>query len=141
MSQKAHILLVDDEMETVRPLAVWLQSIGYTVVIVQNGQEAIKRIKGSTPPEILLLDLDMPMPDGLMTLAKIRDFNRVIPIVMMVSGVVNRRQHNKARALGISGFFEKKGTFDELVEKIEMTLQIHKQYHPYSDHDTGAGYR
>lgn len=132
MEKKASVLLVDDELEFLRPIVTWLKSIGYMVSIALNGKDAIQLIKGSSPPDILFLDMDMPEMSGPEVLEKIREFNKELPILLMVENSNDEKRFVRARDFGISGFFAKKETFDEFVKILEKTLQVHRQYRPYS---------
>lgn len=132
MEKKASILLVDDEVDFLRSIVKWLKSIGYTVSIALNGKDAIQLIKGANAVNILFLDMDMPEMSGLEVLEKIREFNKELPILLMVDNSSDEKRFVRARDFGISGFFDKSETFDEFVEVLEKTLQLHRQYRPYS---------
>ncbi len=132
MEKKANVLLVDDELDFLRPIVAWLKSIGYTVSLALNGKDAVQLVKGSNQYSILFLDMDMPDMSGLEVLEKIREFNREMPILLMVQNSKDEKRFVRARDFGISGFFEKSATFDEFVKMLEKTLQVHKQYRPYS---------
>ncbi|MFH1691327.1 MAG: response regulator [Candidatus Omnitrophota bacterium] len=133
MEKKANVLLVDDELDFLRTIVTWLKSIGYTVSIALSGEDALQRLKGSNLPDIIFLDIDMPEMSGLETLGKIREFNKELPILMMIKDSKEEKRFVAARNLGISGFFAKNETFDEFVKILEKTLQVHRQYRPYSN--------
>jgi CheY-like chemotaxis protein len=78
------ILVVDDEYAIVEALAALLGDEGYRVVSAMNGQEALDRI-ASDRPDLVLLDVMMPVLDGRATLAKIRDdpATAALPVVLM----------------------------------------------------------
>lgn len=132
MEKKVNILLVDDELEFLRPVVTWLKSIGYTVLIATNGQEAIQRVQSTSVPDIIFLDIDLPGVSGLEVLEKIREFNRQLPVILMIKESKDENRYVRARELGISGFFAKDSTFDEFVKMLEKTLQVHKLYRPYN---------
>lgn len=132
MEKKASVLLVDDELEFLRTVVPWLKSIGYTVSIALNGEDALLRVKSSSPPDILFLDIDMPGMSGLEVLEKVREFNKELPILIMIEESKDEKRFVSARNFGISGFLAKNETFDEFVKILEKTLQVHKQYRPYS---------
>lgn len=130
--KKVSILLVDDEIDFMRPIVAWLKSIGYVVSIALNGKDAIHLIKGGNVPAILFLDMDMPEMGGLEVLKEIRAFNKELPILLMVENSKDEQRFVRARDFGISGFFDKSETFDKFVEVLEKTIQLHRQYRPYS---------
>jgi two-component system, response regulator, stage 0 sporulation protein F len=75
------ILIVDDE-ENVRNLLVEFFSMkGFPTISARNGEEAIALVK-SEKPAVILLDVMMPGMDGILTLKKIREFNKEVGVVM-----------------------------------------------------------
>lgn len=126
------ILLVDDETDFTEPIAFWLKSRGYEVATVPNGREAVERIK-KDPPDIAFLDINMPIMDGLEALENIRKFNKQLPIIMVTAAYSNEEKITRAKSLGVSGFFAKNYTFDQLVQMIQVTLRTHKNLQPPSD--------
>ena len=57
------VLIVDDEPEIRKLAELVLRNHGYRVQVAPNGKEAIRRLKES-PPDVILLDLNMPIMDG-----------------------------------------------------------------------------
>ena len=73
MTARAQILLVDDEANIRRMLAALLREEGFTVAEAPNGNAALLLID-EVDPDVVLLDLLMPPgPDGLATLASMRE--------------------------------------------------------------------
>ncbi|MFC1806805.1 response regulator transcription factor [Candidatus Omnitrophota bacterium] len=126
MDEKTRVLLVDDELDYTQPMAFWLKSKGYEVDVVSNGKSAIEVVRDN-PPDIMFLDLKMPIMDGIETLRNIREFNKKIPIIIVTVEYANEDKFEQARKLGSNGFFPKKGSFEELENTIEVTLRIHKR--------------
>ena len=128
----AHILVVDDEPEIRDFCAVALREAGHHVVLADNGQSAIDihRIK---PQDVVLLDMFMPIKDGLETLAALRQ-SRPAPKIIAVSAgwrVTGRRVVNEgaprdvldeARALGADAVLHKPFDPDDLVRAVESLL-------------------
>src|ERR1700744_2109386 len=78
----ATILWVDDEIESLQSQKLFLENKGYAVHTLTNGFDAIDFVKENTP-DVVLLDESMPGITGLETLAKIKEVNRHIPVVMI----------------------------------------------------------
>lgn len=118
------ILLVDDEPDFRETLAAWLRARQYEVYEAGRGDEALALVR-RTPVEVVFLDLHLPPTDGLDVLAKIRQTQRDLPVIMITADP-NPRAIAKARQLGISGFFPKEGGLQELTAVIEVALRRHK---------------
>lgn len=79
------ILLADDERTTRAIARRMLRDIGYTdVVEATNGMEAIEAIARERP-DLVLLDWNMPMKDGITLLRELRSVKQRIPIIMMTA--------------------------------------------------------
>ncbi len=78
-----NILICDDEKDIVSALKIYLESEGYGTVSASNGKEALDLIiKGEI--HLVLLDIMMPIMDGITTLKKIREqYN--IPVIMLTA--------------------------------------------------------
>lgn len=63
--QKGHILVVDDDQGALEALSDILEYEGYSVLRASNGLQALERLQDSSPrPELIILDLLMPVMDG-----------------------------------------------------------------------------
>ena len=77
------ILVVDDEALLVKGIRFNLKSDGYEVITGSNGQEAVELTK-SEAPDLVVLDVMMPVMDGLTACGKIREFSDV-PIILLTA--------------------------------------------------------
>ena len=78
----AKILWVDDEIESLQSQILFLESKGYEVNALTNGFDAIDFVK-ENPVDVVLMDETMPGITGLETLAKIKEVNQQIPVVLI----------------------------------------------------------
>src|SRR4029079_8686051 len=78
----ARILWVDDEIESLRSQKIFLENKGYDVHTLTNGFDAIDYIKENIV-DVVLIDETMPGITGLETLAKIKEHNSGIPVVLI----------------------------------------------------------
>ncbi|RPJ08419.1 MAG: response regulator [Deltaproteobacteria bacterium] len=75
------ILVVDDE-ESIRFLfKEELEEKGFAVELARNGKEALEKLL-AVRPDLITLDIKMPVMDGMETLKKIREIDRHLPIVL-----------------------------------------------------------
>ena len=79
------ILVVDDEALLVKGIRFNLMNEGYEVITGSNGQEAVDQV-AQNKPDLVVLDVMMPVMDGLTACAKIREFSDV-PIIMLTAKV------------------------------------------------------
>jgi CheY-like chemotaxis protein len=78
----AKILWVDDEIESLQSQKLFLENKGYDVQTLTNGFDAIDYIKENFV-DVVLIDESMPGITGLETLAKIKEYNAQIPVVLI----------------------------------------------------------
>jgi len=78
----AKILWADDEIDNLQSQRLFLESKGYEVQTFTNGFEAIDYVRDN-PVDVVLLDESMPGITGLETLAKIKEVNPTVPVVMI----------------------------------------------------------
>jgi CheY-like chemotaxis protein len=76
------ILWVDDEIDSLQSHIIFLRNKGYDVNAMTNGLDAIDFVK-ENPVDVVLLDETMPGISGLETLAKIKEANQQIPVVLI----------------------------------------------------------
>src|SRR5690349_5769436 len=76
------ILWVDDEIESLQSQILFLQNKGYDVTALTNGFDAVDFVRDN-PVDVVLLDETMPGITGLETLAKIKENNSQVPVVMI----------------------------------------------------------
>ena len=76
------ILVVDDEPGILRTLSGVLKDAGFSVLIAQDGPEALRLLRQDIP-RLILLDIWMPEQDGLETLKKIKELYPQMLVVMM----------------------------------------------------------
>lgn len=78
-----NILVCDDEKDIVSALSIYLKSDGYNVYTAVNGEEAVDIIK-TTDIHLVLMDIMMPVMDGITAMAKIREMSNV-PVIFLTA--------------------------------------------------------
>jgi len=121
MEKVFNILLVDDEADFLEPIAFWLESKNYKVRTAPNGEEAIKLIKKEIP-NIVLLDINMPVMNGIETLKHIRENYGDLPVIMITANI---EKLPALQDMGISGFFPKEGTLQQLEQLLDPIIRMH----------------
>ncbi len=116
------VLLVDDEPDNIEVVAESLEYYGMTVQIAENGQVALDALKGFTP-DLILLDLSMPVMDGWQTLRhlKVDPTTQSIPALALSAHAI---LGDKERALdmGFDGYMTKPVSVPTLIEDLRAAL-------------------
>ena len=118
------ILIVDDEPDLASMMADMLNDAGYTTRIFDNGREAIAEIHAD-PPDLLLLDVNMPGLDGfeVAALLKADPGTATIPIIM-VSAQDGRGSRVIGLESGAEDYLSKPVDSAELIAKIRNLLLL-----------------
>jgi len=125
VTERAQVLLVDDEANIRRMLAALLREEGFTVAEAANGNAALLRID-DVDPDVVLLDLLMPPgPDGLETIAALRERGRSTPVIMM-SGKAQLTDAVRAVKLGAFQFLEKPLTPESVLVTVRAALELNR---------------
>ena len=114
------VLIAEDHSAARKILTVIIQKLGVTQVeSVANGVEALSRIQ-EQPPDLLIVDWNMPEMDGLELLKAIRaDKNTEGIKVLMVTADDDRDHVLQAILAGADGYLVKPVTIDRLEQKLE----------------------
>ncbi len=93
--KQEHILVVDDDREIVKAIAILLEQEGYQVLKAYDGMQALDLL-ASNPVRLVLIDVMMPKLDGLSAVMKIRE-RQNIPII-----VLSAKSEETDKVLGLS---------------------------------------
>jgi len=89
MAGPSRILWADDEIDLLRPHILFLESKGYEVVSVSNGEDAVQQVRDNSF-EVVLMDEQMPGMGGLEAVSEIRDISPELPVVMVTKSEEER---------------------------------------------------
>ena len=78
-----HVLICDDQPDIVNALKIYLKPEGYRISTAANGQEALDIVR-EQDIHLILLDIMMPVMDGITAISKIREFSNV-PIILLTA--------------------------------------------------------
>ena len=108
------ILIVEDEPMLVKMMRIVLD--GYNLITAADGMAGVKMAKEEIP-DVILMDLTLPLLDGYGALQEIRVFSETIPVIAMSAQKI---PHSEIKEKGFNDYLEK--PFDPLIllEKIEF---------------------
>ncbi len=116
------ILIVDDEPNIVMALEYTFKKNNYEVFIARDGQEALDIVKLNFP-DLIILDVMMPMVDGYATLEQIRnDANLKHTKVIFLSAKNKESDIQKGMALGADAYLTKPFSIKKVVEQLVELL-------------------
>ena len=99
-----------------------LEPLGYQITQATNGQEGLAAVVNDRP-DLILLDITMPVLDGIATLERLRSEPALSSIpVIMLTAESSQENVGRADALGVSGYVAKPFTPDKLLEKIRTVI-------------------
>ncbi|MFO0322527.1 MAG: PglZ domain-containing protein [Bacteroidota bacterium] len=81
--EKINILWADDEIDLLKPHILFLNNKGYDIITALSGDEAVDIVKDNNTISAVLLDENMPGISGLEALAKIKQLNSDLPVIMI----------------------------------------------------------
>ena len=122
MPRKAHLLLVDDDPNTLASLSRAFRLVGHEATVCDNAARAIDLLS-SEPFDLILSDVVMPGKSGLELLEDLKKAGVKTPIVL-ISGQANIEMAVKATKLGALDFLEKPLSTDKLLVTVENALRI-----------------
>ena len=117
LPRKKCVLVVDDEPRIGKILGIKLSLFGYDTLTVTSGAEALKIVE-SQNPDLMLLDIVMPVMDGFEVLSRLRTFSKLTVIAF------SARSENGPRALefGANAFVAKPFDVDNLITKARKMM-------------------
>lgn len=116
------ILVVEDNPLNLKLLRDVLQFAGYDVIEARSGEDGV-RLAEEDPPDLVLMDLQLPGIDGYEALRRLRQPNSVpnVPVVA-VTAFAMAEDRKRAMAAGFDGYVEKPISVRELPGHVEAFL-------------------
>ena len=122
MPAKAHLLIVDDEANTLASLSRAFRLAGHDATVCDNAVKALELAK-SQAFDLIFSDVVMPGKDGLALLEELRKQGVTVPVVMM-SGQAHIEMAVRATRLGALDFLEKPISTDKLLLTVDNALKL-----------------
>jgi DNA-binding response OmpR family regulator len=115
------VLVVDDESIVLKSCRLVLEDEGWEMISASSVAEALSILESITP-DLLLVDVKMPVHDGMYLMRKVREKRPGIPIIVM-SGYATSDTIKEAEGLGAAIFLPKPFTPDELAAALRSVAK------------------
>lgn len=130
----ATILFVDDEEAFVEAMSKRLERRNMIVHKAYSGDDGLRLLAGNPGIEVVILDVKMPLKDGLTVLQEIKRDFPLVEVIMLtghatVESAINGMQN------GAFDYLMKPCSIDDLVGKIHAAMKL---YHEHEDEETAA---
>jgi CheY-like chemotaxis protein len=119
------ILVADDLADNVTLLTRYLENEGYLCISASNGVEALAKIRAEMP-DLVLLDVNMPVKDGFETLQEIRGDAAIghIPVIILTAARIEPMDMQYALSIGADDYITKPFDRRELLARIRTRLRV-----------------
>jgi len=128
MADKAKILIVDDDIDFVDSTKTILESKPYEVIVAHEGEEGLKKAREENP-DLILLDVIMPVKDGFTAAEQLRKDSKLskIPVIMLTAFSSKRQESSipvsRGFTLEAEEYLEKPVSPDVLLATVEKCLK------------------
>jgi len=125
MEPKIHILLVDDDSDILRIFCGWLAHEGFEMLTAHDGNEGRETAR-RLQPNLILLDINMPVQDGYKTLEYLKREKETshIPVIFLTNEDFSIEAQKAWSEIGLSGYVPKSASHDVILTKIREILAL-----------------
>jgi two-component system, cell cycle response regulator DivK len=117
------VLVVDDNEEQRRIVATYLEFVGYRALTAANGEQGV-RMALADAPDLILLDLRMPVLDGWGTIARLKESALTGRIPVMALTAYGQDEEEALEAAGFCGCLSKPLSPFKVLEGVERCLAV-----------------
>ncbi len=116
------VLLVDDNYVMREMMSLVLGGDGYRVATAANGADALRRLVGHDRPDLILLDLNMPVMDGFGFLERLAERGDPRPPIIVITTESGAADRERAKSLGAVAYVTKPVRGHELAQTVQQVL-------------------
>lgn len=123
-AKEPQILIVDDSPTNATALLAILQQAGFNVVVANNGESALKKVK-ETPPSLILLDVMLPEMDGFEICLRLKQIKEAqdIPVIFMTA-LSKIEDKVKGLSMGAVDYVTKPLQKEEVIARVNVHLKL-----------------
>jgi two-component system alkaline phosphatase synthesis response regulator PhoP len=128
MEKRAKILLVDDDKDFIESTRIVLESKPYQIIVASNGDEGLRKAR-EEKPDLILLDVIMPVKDGFSAAEQLKKDPQLskIPTLMLTAFATKGRETSipvsRGMELETEDYIDKPVSPDELLARVEKHLK------------------
>lgn len=128
MEKRPKILLVDDDPDFVEATKIILESKPYEVIVAADGDEGLRKAREENP-DLILLDIIMPVENGFTTAEQLKKDPQLskIPVIMLTSfssrGQATSIPRGRGFSLEAEDYIEKPVSPEELLDRVQQYLK------------------
>jgi two-component system response regulator GlrR len=139
MTQRARVMLVDDDPDLLRLLSIRLQGAGYGVTAVESGEAALSQLAVASP-DLIITDLRMGGMDGMALFESLQKKNPALPVIILTAhGTIPDAVDATQR--GVFGYLTKPFDGKALLTQVEKALQVSGSRLAANDGSAEGGWR
>jgi len=116
------VLIVEDDNAMAQMCAKLIRRQGHSAVIAGSGHDALRIVKATQDVDAVLSDIQMPRMSGIELLARLREFNAGLPVILM-TGYANVVTSDDAKTLGATTYLAKPFDADALIGILERAVR------------------
>jgi len=126
MEKKAKILLIDDDVDFVEATKTILESKPYQVIVAYEGNEGLRKAREGNP-DLILLDIIMPVKDGFTVAEQLKKDPQLskIPVLMLTAFAAKTGETTLAVSRGLT--LETEDYIDKPISPEELLARVEKQ--------------
>ncbi len=118
--QKKKILVIEDDEDIRMVVVTRLTRAGYETIVAADGKDGLRRFYGDRP-DLVVLDIAMPVMDGWQVLERLREVSEV-PVLILTAAIQERDKLRGLRS-GADDYITKPFSGEELLARVEVALR------------------
>lgn len=119
----ATVLVADDSRVQVQLIATWLREAGYTVVLAMDCMQAWS-VAVTTPPDAMVLDLNMPAGSGIEVLRKLKSSFKTSQIPVLIVSGNSTNFEPLLKSMGAAAYLQKPLRFEDFSSAMTKLLPV-----------------
>ena len=119
MESGQRVLIVEDDSETRRAVKAFVEALGFQALVASNGAEALGVLGRHEPPSVIVLDLAMPVMDGVAFRTALLDDPVLaeIPVIVLTGRTGSKEWTGRLRVVGVLSKPPRSTDFEELLAR------------------------